>query len=119
MSDYKETAVVNVPKESFADLKDDSGFREHIVKHISTELADRVMDILEYEKEVIVRQSDLRVNEFRPTNSVEYRRQINWSPLVRCKDCMYRDGNICDYSAVYVRPNGYCQWGRSKDGGGR
>lgn len=35
--------------------------------------------------------------------------------VVRCKDCLYRDGNTCDYSAVYVRPNGYCQWGRSKE----
>lgn len=35
--------------------------------------------------------------------------------VVRCKDCMYRVGNVCDYSAVCVRPNGYCQWGRSKE----
>lgn len=35
--------------------------------------------------------------------------------VVRCKDCMYRDGNACDYSSVYVRPNGYCQWGRRKE----
>ena len=35
--------------------------------------------------------------------------------VVRCKDCLYRDGSICDYSAVYVRPNGYCQWGRRKE----
>ena len=34
--------------------------------------------------------------------------------VVRCKDCLYRDGSICDYSAVYVRPNGYCQWGREE-----
>lgn len=36
-------------------------------------------------------------------------------PVVRCKDCLYRVGNACDYSAVYVRPNGYCQWGRNKE----
>lgn len=35
--------------------------------------------------------------------------------VVRCKDCLYRDGNACDYSTVYVRPNGYCQWGRRKE----
>ena len=37
--------------------------------------------------------------------------------IVRCKDCLYRDGNACDYSAVYVRPNGYCQWGRREEDG--
>ncbi len=35
--------------------------------------------------------------------------------VVRCKDCLYRDGSICDFSAVYVRPNGYCQWGRREN----
>ena len=35
--------------------------------------------------------------------------------LVRCKDCKYKQGSACDYSAVWVRPNGYCQWGERKD----
>ena len=35
--------------------------------------------------------------------------------VVRCKDCKYRVGSACDYSAVWVRPNGYCQWGRRKE----
>ena len=35
--------------------------------------------------------------------------------VVRCKDCLYRDGNACDYSAVYVRPNGFCQWGERRE----
>ena len=34
--------------------------------------------------------------------------------VVRCKDCKYREGSACDYSAVYVRPNGYCQWGEKE-----
>lgn len=37
--------------------------------------------------------------------------------VVRCKDCFYRDGNACDYSAVYVRPSGYCQWGERRENG--
>lgn len=28
--------------------------------------------------------------------------------IVRCKDCKFKEGSCCDYSAVYVRPNGYC-----------
>lgn len=34
--------------------------------------------------------------------------------IVRCKDCKYKEGSCCDYSAVYVRPNGYCQWGERR-----
>lgn len=36
-------------------------------------------------------------------------------PVVRCKDCKYRQGNTCDYSAVWTRPNGYCQWGERRE----
>ena len=32
--------------------------------------------------------------------------------VVRCKDCEYKDGDVCDYSAVYVHPNGFCNWGK-------
>ena len=32
--------------------------------------------------------------------------------VVRCKDCRYRDGEECNYSAVIVHPNGYCYWGK-------
>ena len=35
--------------------------------------------------------------------------------MVRCEECKYREGSMCDYSAVYVRPNGYCQWGEKED----
>lgn len=91
MSEHKETSVIYITKEHFAHLKEDSGFGEHIVKYLSSELSERIMSILEQEKEIVVRESDVCVSEFMPTNSVEYRRQVNWSPLVRCKDCKHYD----------------------------
>lgn len=119
MSDYKETAVVSIPKEHFANLREDSGFAEHIVKHISSELAERIMGILEREEEIIVRQSDLRVSEFMPTNSVEYRRQINWIPLVRCKDCKhYWKNNPSDDIPMCLaspKDDAFCSEGERKE----
>ena len=121
--DLKETAVFLIPKEHLAFMKDDSGFVEHIVNHLSSELAERIMGILEREEEIIVRQSDLRVSEFMPTNSVEYRRQITWSSLVRCKDCKHRDGEDgqCPlqttgdpYLDTYPQNNFYCGDGERK-----
>ena len=35
--------------------------------------------------------------------------------VVRSKDCKYKQGTACDYSAVWVRPNGSCQWGERRD----
>lgn len=46
---------------------------------------------------------------------VQFAPTVDAVPVVRCKNCMYRVGSACDYSAVYVRPNGYCQWGRRKE----
>lgn len=125
MSDYKETAVANVTKECFANQKEGSGFVEFIVKQLSSELAERIMGILDREEEIIVRQSDLRVSEFMPTNSVEYRRQINWSPLVRCKDCKHYSedgwgfGNCYRPNVYYLRmnENDFCSYGESEEDG--
>ena len=37
-------------------------------------------------------------------------------PVVRCQDCMFRgDDSTCEYSAVYVLYNGYCNWGMKKE----
>lgn len=35
--------------------------------------------------------------------------------VIRCKDCKYKQGSACEYSAVWVRPNGFCQWGERKE----
>ena len=35
--------------------------------------------------------------------------------VVRCKDCKHRNGSACDYSAVWVRENGFCQWGERRE----
>lgn len=84
----KETAALNVDKEALALYKNE-GFEEHLRKRLSTELAERIMTILEDEPEIVIRQSELRVEEFIPTNSVIYRRFFEWKRLVRCKDCMH------------------------------
>lgn len=36
-------------------------------------------------------------------------------PVVRCKDCKYNQESACEYSAVWVRPNGFCQWGERRE----
>ena len=62
-----------------------------------------------------------RLYDANPKGRVELAELIETEPtvdaveVVRCKDCLYRDGSACDYSAVYVRQNGYCQWGRRKE----
>ena len=94
---YKETLASLISKEELEFLKDDEGFAKFIIKQLSQGLSDKLMTILDKENEVIVRQSELNVSEYKPTNSVEYRRQIEWSPLVRCKDCIHRHQTTCPF----------------------
>ena len=136
---YKETAVRLVPKEHQI-LKDDNGFVRHIVHDISEDLAERVISILDEEGEIVVRQFDLRMEEQKMLNRVEYRQNIMWSPLVRCKDCKWKPSNmgcnvdvekldfpldskscvICPYGSDdpwYNKepdPNGFCHKGERK-----
>lgn len=35
--------------------------------------------------------------------------------ITRCRDCKHNDGAVCDYSAVYTRPNGFCQWAERRE----
>lgn len=52
---------------------------------------------------------------FMAIKALKEQARVDAVEVVRCKDCLYRDGNACDYSTVYVRPNGYCQWGRREE----
>lgn len=89
--ELKETAVCLVPKEQLAYMENNTDFIDHLVKNLSSELVERLMGILEREDEIVVRQSELRVRDFIPTNSVEYRREIIWDELVRCRYCKHWD----------------------------
>lgn len=40
---------------------------------------------------------------------------VEYAPVVRCKDCKYKQGSACEYSAVWVRPNGFCHWGERRE----
>ena len=31
--------------------------------------------------------------------------------IVRCKNCLHREGSVCSFSSVHVHPDGYCNWG--------
>ena len=42
--------------------------------------------------------------------------EAEWVEIVRCKYCKHRQGSACDYSAVWVRENGFCNWGERKEG---
>lgn len=101
---HKETIAYRIPN---VETSYDKDYIEFIVKHLSQELSDKLITILDKENEVVVRQSKVEMRRYNPTDSVEYRRQIEWCQLVRCKDCMYNPSiNVCDI-CQFVDSDGY------------
>lgn len=53
------------------------------------------------------------------TNSMwfhtKHGKDVEFAKVVRCKDCRHKQGSACEYSAVWVRPNGFCHWGERSE----
>ena len=86
---FTENASLMVDRCVIEKAKNDDGFKNCIANRLSQEIADRLMGVLNSEGEIIVEQSDLRIEDYPPTNSVEYKRQIRWSHIVRCEKCKH------------------------------
>lgn len=117
--DMKEMAEVMVSKEAFVFAKDDKNYFDFISRETERRLMDRLASILKESGEVVVKMSDLRLNEVRELCSVQFRRQIKWSKIVRCRDCKHRDkGGFCQgrgYPEQLVPDDGYCDKGDRKE----
>ena len=58
-------------------------------------------------------------DEYTPTYFVEYKRDVNWSPLVRCKDCKWFVGERCRHKRSNLndsrKPTDFCSWGERRE----
>lgn len=92
----RETTVSLISKEEIDYLKEDEKFIEFITNELTRSLSERVMQVLETNDDIIIKKPVLRVSDYPPTYSVEYRKTLDWEPLVRCKECWKRgDEDYC------------------------
>lgn len=123
----KETAVFAVPPFELERINDNKEYFDGIVRHIATQLYDRLIGILDTEKEVIVKRSDLITVEEPGLHQVQFRESINWRPLVRCKDCKFYGFfgrvKICKYwagdpyEAAAPEEDDFCSFAERRDDG--
>lgn len=119
----RETTVSLISKEQIDYLKDDEKFIEFIKNELTRSLSERVMRVLEAEGDIIIKKPVLRVSDYPPTHSVEYRKTLDWEPLVRCKDCKhsdhwYKDKRRCflwHEAGIDVFEGGFCSYGERRD----
>ena len=73
------------------------GFWDAVVKEMSGKVADRLLEIIRSNGEIIVSGVSWMTDEDVRKNNVEFKHQIKWEPLVRCKECefYYEDEKWC------------------------
>lgn len=115
----RETAVSRVPKEKSAFVKDDEKYIEFITNELTREISERLIKALEANDEIIIKKPVLRVSEYPPTGYVEYRKTVDWEPLVRCKDCVHRHQTTCPFLIAYAykasSDDDFCSYGERRE----
>ena len=117
----RETTVSHISKEQIDYLKEDEKFIEFITNELTRNLSERVMQVLETNDDIIIKKPVLQVSDYPPTYSVEYRKTLDWEPLVRCKDCSHNEGSSnepwCRIYECRKRKCGFCDEGVKKEDG--
>lgn len=90
MKSNKEDATMMVSKEFLASIDLATDYIKFLSKEMSRALAEKLRAILENNGEVIVKMTDLGSFNVPETNSIQYKKRIKWSKLVRCRDCRHQ-----------------------------
>ncbi len=120
---YKESVAKCVSKEDLVLLNDDKLFFTLIQKEFERELSDRLIGILKSNSEVIVKQSDIRAFDMNIMNQIEYKQQLEWSPVTRCADCKYYNESlppfdtrmICRELCIHSKPDDFCSYAERRE----
>ena len=94
MKPNKENAALMVSKEFLASIDSATDYINFLSKEMSQALAEKLHAILKNNGEVIVKMTDLGSFDVPEMNSVQYKKQIEWSKLVHCRDCRYQMTSI-------------------------
>lgn len=117
----RETAVSRIPKENIDYLKDDEKFIEFITNELTKQISERLIRAIEESDEIIVKKPVLKVSEYQNDFPpyVEYRKTVDWEPLVRCKDCVHRHHVTCPFLVANAYKSSsdddFCSLGERRD----
>lgn len=115
-----EIVAFSVNKHTLIFIKDDEGYKKYIVNDLSRRLAERLVDILNTEGEIVAKISDVYCEEDDDFIRVDYRRMLEWCHLVRCKDCKHYWKNSNDFNDSTVclaspKDEAFCSEGERKE----
>lgn len=118
----RETTVRHISKEAFDHFNEDKKFIDFITDELTKEISERIIQALEAlapSGEIIVKKPVMSFSEFRPTCSVEFRKTVEWEPLVRCKDCKWFNDLGCAIRIVdesdKPKEDDFCSFGERRN----
>lgn len=116
----KESAVSLIPKEKLDYFKDDEEFTEFVINELTKQISERLIKVLEANDDIVIKKPVLKVSDFQPANNyVEYRKSVEWEPLVRCKDCKWFNDFGCAIRIVdesdKPRDDDFCSFGERRE----
>ena len=92
---------------------------EHIGKRIVYELCKGITDIIANGEEYIFSMTYADIVDSPFTNSLTYQREVKYQPLVRCKDCQYKQyditHNFCEINHHKCYDDDFCAWGERRE----
>ena len=85
-----------------ASLDADPTVREYVTQQLSTDLMKSVRMATCFNGEIIVSMGPIKEIQVKDLCSVRFEQSMSLTPLVRCKDCRYRDpeDKKCDSGAL-------------------
>lgn len=110
----RETTVSHIPKEEVDYLKNDIKYIEFIKNELTRRISERLIQVLEENYEIILKKPVLEISEYPPTHSVEYRKSVEWEPLVRCRDCKNWDMGVCTKLNRATNLHQFCDFGERR-----
>lgn len=122
----REITASLIPKVEVDYLKEDRDdfkkFIEFITDKLTKDISERLIKALEANDEIIIKKPVLRISKYLSTDFVEYRKYVDWEPLVRCKDCKYYDPEDkkcdCGHGILWQLPrhdNWFCADGKRRE----
>lgn len=114
----RETTVSLFSKEEMDYIENDKKFVDFIANELTRSISDRLIQVLETNGDIVIKKPVLRVSEYPPTHSIEYRKTVDWEPLIRCKDCIHNEGSDnepwCNIYECIKSKDGFCDEGEMK-----
>ena len=97
MKYQKIESVYCIPMLDLFQLREDPNFSNFVQSTLTQRLTERLMQVLGGKTDIIVKPITFNAQDIPEIGQFKYSKQLEWAPLVRCKDCIHRHQTTCPF----------------------